>query len=105
MGGHPHRPQGARAGLQDSQTETHPTTTEGTHTMTTMTTGYSAHCRRTGCPCQHDTCFRGWRDQEDGRAMPCNLCRPTTHSRWIRAQEARHKGYPVEAVNRIMRGE
>ena len=69
------------------------------------TTDYSAHCRRPGCPCTHDGCYRGWRDRANGSTIPCQPCRPATYSRWTRAQEARLKGYPVEAINRIIRGE
>lgn len=37
------------------------------------------HCRKRGCPCNHQTCDRGWIDgvSPDGRDVtrPCLVCR------------------------------
>lgn len=69
-----------------------------------------AHCRRPGCHCDHVICYRGWIDlveQRNGRdhdvANPCQYCRPQLHDRHWRAQAAKAKGYPGEAVQRILR--
>jgi hypothetical protein len=69
-----------------------------------------AHCRRSGCHCDHVICYRGWIDlveHRDGRdhavANPCQYCRPQLHERHWKAQAAKAKGYPGEAVHRILR--
>ena len=64
-----------------------------------------AHCRISGCGCTHQECYRGWRDTDDSRTTPCDTCRPHLHGRWLRAYEARLKGYPMESVHRILRGQ
>jgi hypothetical protein len=74
----------------------------------TSTTLYDAHCRKPGCLCQHIDCHRGWRDAPLTAAkadtVPCSTCRPDTHRRWLDREAARLKGYPGEALERIMRG-
>ena len=61
-----------------------------------------AHCRKPGCNCGHVICYRGWIDTD--QTSPCQFCRPETHERWLMACQARQKGYPVEAVHRILAG-
>jgi hypothetical protein len=67
-----------------------------------------AHCRKPGCLCQHADCYRGWRDSPLGApradTTPCERCRPDTHRRWLNREAARAKGYPPEALHRIMAG-
>lgn len=63
-------------------------------------TEIDAHCRKPGCDCGHVICYRGWIDTD--HTSPCQFCRPDTHERWLMACQARQKGYPLEAVNRIL---
>jgi hypothetical protein len=76
--------------------------------MQLTTDAYDTHCRKPGCTCQHIDCHRGWRDTEPTAAKqetsPCERCRPDTHRRWLDREAARIKGYPGEALERIMRG-
>ena len=66
-------------------------------------TDHENHCRRPGCTCGHVVCFRGWIDNEaKHETTPCETCRPDTHRRWLRREQARAKGYPLEALGRIM---
>ena len=66
---------------------------------------YDSHCRKPACTCHHTSCYRGWRDTTDAHTTaPCLDCRPATYERWLKAQEARAKGYPAEAVARMMTG-
>ena len=69
-----------------------------------MSNDYSAHCRRSGCTCDHLVCYMGWRDT-DKDTTPCHYCRPQTFERWHKREQARAKGYPLEALSRIMRGD
>jgi hypothetical protein len=69
-----------------------------------------AHCRRPGCHCDHVICYRGWIDttetvngREHDVTNPCQYCRPSLHERHWKAQAALAKGYPGEAVHRILR--
>lgn len=69
-----------------------------------------AHCRTTGCHCDHVICYRGWIDtteilngREHDVTNPCQYCRPSLHERHWKAQAASLKGYPGEAVHRILR--
>ena len=64
------------------------------------TTELDAHCRKPNCNCGHVICYRGWIDTD--HTSPCQFCRPDTHERWLMACQARQKGYPLEAVNRIL---
>ena len=64
-----------------------------------------AHCRKPGCECQHLICFRGWKNDTDKDTTPCEYCRPMTPARWLKREAARHKGYPIDSLGRIMRGE
>ena len=70
----------------------------------TMDNKYDAHCRRPGCNCDHTICYQGWRDQ-DYSTTPCAYCRVQTFERWHARENARSKGYPLEALGRIMRGD
>ena len=63
---------------------------------------YDAHCTRPGCGCDHARCYKGWVDNDNNTTMPCLYCREETLSRLMRAAQAKDKGYPQEAVNRIM---
>ena len=63
---------------------------------------YDAHCAKPGCGCDHACCFKGWVDNDNNTTMPCLYCREETLSRLMRAAQAKDKGYPQEAVNRIM---
>lgn len=66
---------------------------------------YDSHCRKAGCRCSHRACYRGWRDEPDKHSTtPCMDCRPETYERWLKAQEARAKGFPAEAVSKVMAG-
>lgn len=65
---------------------------------------YESHCRRTGCVCDHTICFRGWIDTHY-ETTPCSYCRQDTYQRWYAREQARAKGYPLEALQRIMRGD
>lgn len=82
-------------------------------------TQHDAHCRKAGCACQHIHCYRGWVDPpteggqgveagttptKGGGTTPCQWCRADLHRRWLAAQEAKQKGWPLEAVNRTLRG-
>jgi hypothetical protein len=69
-----------------------------------MDNKYDAHCRRPGCNCDHTICYQGWRDQ-DYSTTPCSYCRVHTFERWHARENARSKGYPLEALGRIMRGD
>ena len=67
---------------------------------------YDAHCRITGCKCDHVICYQGWRDVEhEHSTTPCQYCRADTWERWWKREEARAKNYPNESLGRIMRGE
>ena len=63
---------------------------------------YDAHCTKPGCGCDHARCYKGWVDNDNNTTMPCLYCREETLSRLMRAAQAKEKGYPQEAVNRIM---
>lgn len=63
---------------------------------------HEAHCRRHACPCDHTACYRGWRDHHPTGTTPCDQCRPDTYRRWTRREEARHRGWPSDALQRIM---
>lgn len=67
-----------------------------------MSEPYDGHCRKPGCTCEHTYCYRGWVDT-DRTTRPCGDCRADTYMRWLRREEARQKGYPDEALGRIMR--
>ena len=62
-----------------------------------------AHCKRGGCRCDHLECYQGWNTHDETTAAPCQYCRPSLHERLWKAQAARAKGYPTEAVHRILR--
>lgn len=34
-----------------------------------------AHCRKAGCSCSHNVCYRGWIDLDNGTTKPCGVCR------------------------------
>ena len=63
---------------------------------------YDCHCTKPGCGCDHARCYKGWVDNDNNTTMPCLYCREETLSRLMRAAQAKEKGYPQEAVNRIM---
>lgn len=64
---------------------------------------YEAHCRRPGCQCPHTGCFIGWVDYDNHTTRPCAECRPSTFTRWEARETGRASGYPMEALQRIMR--
>ena len=73
-----------------------------------------AHCKRSGCACDHVVCYRGWIDTSEPTSpttvrdvtSPCHNCRPHLHERWLKAMTAKNQhGYPAEAVHRILRGD
>ena len=64
---------------------------------------YDAHCAKTGCNCEHTTCHKGWIDNTKG-TWPCMYCREDLTGRLMRAAQARDKGYPPEAISRIIMG-
>lgn len=75
---------------------------DATHTQgETMQSDYDAHCTRKACHCNHVQCYKGWIDTDKG-TTPCQYCRGNTHERWLKREQARHKGYPLEALSRIM---
>ena len=63
---------------------------------------YDAHCTKPGCGCDHARCYKGWVDNDNNTTMPFLYCREETLSRLMRAAQAKDKGSPQEAVNRIM---
>jgi len=64
---------------------------------------YDTHCTRSGCGCDHVNCYRGWIDNTKG-TWPCMYCREELTGRLMRADQARAKGYPQEAISRIIMG-
>jgi len=66
-----------------------------------MLNKFDNHCTQKNCTCDHTTCYRGWLDYA-GITTPCQWCRPNTHQRWLKREAARHKGYPLAALSRIM---
>lgn len=70
-----------------------------------MTTKYDTHCRKAGCSCDHTACFQGWTSDQTYSTTPCAYCRPSTFERWFKRENARALDYPMEALNRIMRGD
>ena len=63
---------------------------------------YDAHCAKPGCGCDHARCYKGWVDSDNHTTMPCMYCREETLSRLMRATQAKDRGYPQEAISRIM---
>ena len=63
---------------------------------------YDSHCTKPGCGCDHARCYKGWVDNDNNTTMPCLYCREETLSRLMRAAQAKDKGYPQDAINRIM---
>jgi hypothetical protein len=105
-GNHPNRPP-RRAGIEPRRGESsRPDRPTKGETMKDL----DAHCRRTGCHCDHIICYRGWIDTTETRkgiphdvTNPCQYCRPSLHARHWNAQAALANGYPGEAVHRILR--
>ena len=64
---------------------------------------YDAHCAKTGCGCEHTQCYKGWINHTQG-VWPCMYCREDLTGRLMRAAQAREKGYPQEAISRIIMG-
>jgi hypothetical protein len=74
------------------------------HTRTpVMYSLYDNHCARPGCGCEHTTCDRGWINHSKG-AWPCMYCREDLTGRLMRAAQAKDKGYPQDAISRIIMG-
>jgi hypothetical protein len=65
---------------------------------------YDNHCRKTGCSCDHTACVQGWMNDTTYTTTPCPYCRADTYNRWFSREQARLKDYPMESLNRIMRG-
>ena len=63
---------------------------------------YDSHCAKPGCPCEHTQCYKGWVDNQAGHTRPCMYCREELTGRLMRATIARGKGYPPDAISRIM---
>ena len=62
---------------------------------------YDAHCAKPGCGCEHTQCYKGWVNHTAG-VWPCLYCREDLTGRLMRAAQARDKGYPQEAISRII---
>ena len=68
-----------------------------------MLNKYDTHCAIPLCTCTHDYCYKGWIDTATGTTTaPCPYCRASLDERLHRAQQARGKGYPPEAYQRIL---
>lgn len=65
---------------------------------------YDAHCAISGCSCTHDHCYKGWIDNPYTSMVtsPCPYCREGLDQRLHRAHQAKAKGYPQAAVQRIL---
>jgi hypothetical protein len=76
---------------------------EQQQTKTVTYSLYDAHCAKTGCQCEHTQCYKGWINHNAG-VWPCMYCREDLTGRLMRAGQARDKGYPQEAISRIIMG-
>ena len=64
---------------------------------------YDSHCAKPGCSCEHTQCYKGWIEHSAG-VWPCMYCREDLTGRLMRVAQARDKGYPQEALSRIIMG-
>ena len=79
------------------------TDTADPNTRENLMDKYDAHCAIPFCTCTHDYCYKGWIDTATGTTTaPCPYCRASLDERLHRAQQARGKGYPPEAYQRIL---
>ena len=64
---------------------------------------YDSHCAIAGCTSPHDYCYKGWIDNPTGATtQPCPYCRGSLDDRLHKAHQAKAKGYPQAAVQRIL---
>lgn len=67
---------------------------------------YDTHCKQPGCTCDHRACYRGWIDSPiettPPTTTPCPICRDDLTGRLARRERARAKGYPIEALHRLI---
>lgn len=67
---------------------------------------YDTHCKQHACRCDHRICYRGWIDTPPETTppttQPCPLCREDLTRRLARRERARAKGYPIEALHRLI---
>ena len=70
-----------------------------------MVDKFVTHCGKQGCICDHQvSCYKGWRDTDNGPTAPCQTCRPDTHRRWVDTLDARSKGLPAPVIAKIWTG-